>query len=135
MSTLDISFSPDSLKQITAYAGFPVLLSQEVQAAMDEGGKIIVSASRAAMHWKNPTGALSDSMYARASSPFEIIAGSDLPYARRRHDGFEGADSLGRVYHDVGQPYLADAMSQHEQDILSLLDHGVEAALQRMVNS
>lgn len=134
MSDLSISFSPDSLKQITAYAGFPVLLSAEVQAAMGQGGQIIVSASRAAMHWRNPTGQLSANMYVRADSPFEIIVGNDLPYALRRHEGFSGmTDSLGRFYpHDPGQPYLQQPMDDNEPAILNLLDAGVEKALERM---
>lgn len=129
MSVLDISFTPESLSEIARFAGIPMLISQEVQQAMERGSDILIQSAQGNMHWKNPTGALESSIRRMSESPYEIIVGSDLPYAARREYGFHGADSLGRVYNDEGAFFLTQAMNDNEQQILILIDQAVEKAM------
>lgn len=129
MSMLDISFTPQSIAEIAKFAGMPVLISKEVQAAMERGADILIQSAQGNMHWKNPTGALEGSIRRMSDSPYEIIVGSDLPYAARREFGFHGADSLGRIYNDEGAFFLTQAMNDNEQSILILIDQAVEQAM------
>jgi hypothetical protein len=129
MSILDMSLAPASLTEIAQFAGISTLLQPEVQHAMEQGSDIIIAASRANMNWKNPSGDLESSMRRMSETPYEIVAGSDLPYARRREQGFDGADSLGRVYHDVGAFFLSSAMEDNEQQVLTLIENAVNKTL------
>lgn len=125
MSILSLEFSPDSLREIARFAGIPALLAPQVQAAMDQGAEIIVAASQGNMHWKNPTGRLEASMHRIVQTPYSIIVGSDLPYARRRELGFSGTDSRGRTYNDKGAFFLTQAIEDNERTVLILLDDAV----------
>lgn len=129
MSILDMSFSPQSLAEIAQFAGISTLLQPEVQQALEQGSDIIIQASQQNMNWKNPSGDLEESMQRISESPYEIIIGSDLPYARRREEGFDGADSLGRVYHDPGAFFLTSAMDESEQQVLQLIGQAVNHTL------
>lgn len=44
--------------------------------------------------------------------------GTDVPYGRRIEEGFAGADSLGRVYDQPGQPYLGPALDGNVDDFV-----------------
>lgn len=43
----------------------------------------------------------------------EVYVGTNLEYARRIEYGFNGADSLGRVYNQAAQPYLRPAIDEN----------------------
>lgn len=47
-----------------------------------------------------------------SSEGLSIIVGSEQPYARRIELGFEGADSLNRVYHQAPQPYIEPVLDE-----------------------
>jgi hypothetical protein len=47
----------------------------------------------------------------------EVHVGTNVEYARRIELGFVGADSLGRVYNQEGQPYLLPALEQNKGEI------------------
>lgn len=134
MSDFSLSFDPQALKEIVAFAGFPILMSQEVQAAMQEAGALLVESARNNMHWQNPIGALESSMQVMVDSPYEIEVGSNLPYARRREFGFSGmVDRLGRFYpHDPGAFYMEAAAYETHDQVLMLIDAAVERALSRI---
>lgn len=134
MSFLDVSFDQRSISEIAQMYGFQILLSPEVQAAMKSGGDALVEAMRNNMHWQNSTGALSDSLYPIQDSPYEIRAGSNLPYAARRNWGFSGkTDSLGRLFvNDPGAYYAENGMADASQPILGGMDDGISAALARL---
>lgn len=42
----------------------------------------------------------------------EVFVGTNVEYARRTEFGFQGADSLGRVYDQAAQPYLRPAVDE-----------------------
>jgi HK97 gp10 family phage protein len=42
-----------------------------------------------------------------------VYVGTDVEYARRIEFGFEGADALGRTYHQPAQPYLRPAIDEN----------------------
>lgn len=134
MSFLDVSFDPQSISAIAQMYGFNVLLSPEVQQAMNDGGQTLVDALRNNMHWMNPTGALSDSWAPLQTSPYEIQVGSADPKAARRNWGFSGqTDSLGRYYaSDPGAFYIENGMAEASPQILSNIDDAVSQALARM---
>jgi hypothetical protein len=134
MAEFSLSFSPESIAEIARFATFPVLLSNEVQSAMQQGGDLLVPAIRGAMNWQNPTGALEESIHPITDSPYEIQIGSDLPYARRRNWGFSGqADSLGRYYaNDPGMYFMENGMQSQQQAVLQLIDAAVNRALAKL---
>ena len=117
-----MSWDPASLNQITQLVGFQGINSPEMQQAMGESGTLLQQAVQNAMNWQNPTGALEGSIEPVQDSPYEIQVGSDLPYARRRDWGFDGADSLGRVYHDEGAFYMERGMDAATPDIQEKLN-------------
>lgn len=127
-----MSFDPKSLSEIAQFAGWSVYLSDEVQQALSEGGSLLVDAARGAMHWQNPTGALEESIHAIPESKTDLLVGSDLIYARRRNWGFNGADSLGRVYHDQGAFFMETAMDQEQSTILASVEDAVSRACNRL---
>jgi hypothetical protein len=130
----EMSFDPQSLSEIARFAGFPTYLSDEVQQALSEAGSLLVASAQANMNWKNGTGALLSSIAVTSESPYEVIIGSDLPYARRREYGFTGlTDSLGRTFKDdPGAFYMTNAMQDNQSAILASVDAGVERALNRL---
>ena len=133
---LSMSFSPESMKELVAFAGFGTMLSEEVQTALKQGGQIIVDAS-VANTWEvfaNPSGALASTLGVVVDSPFEIDVGSNSPYAARREFGYSGkTDSRGRYYaNDPAKPYLQPALDDNQQSVLQLIDVAVERALNRV---
>ena len=46
-----------------------------------------------------------------------VEVGTNLVYARRVEYGFNGADSLGRVYHQAAQPYLEPACEAKAREV------------------
>lgn len=51
--------------------------------------------------------------------------GFDPAYARRIEYGFEGADSLGRVYHQPAQPYMRPAWDEHKDEAVQAIKDSV----------
>jgi len=132
----ELSFTPESLKEIVQFAGFSTLLSEEVQGTMRATGEKLAAAAQEKT-WEvfaNPTGTLASTIQPILESPYEIRIGSDSPYARRREYGFSGmTDSLGRFYaHDPAKPYMGPTLAENEQAILQLMDEAVQRALARM---
>ena len=99
--------------------GYGQSLEASMYAAMQDVVEILVAASQGNMHWKNPSGDLEDSISEDSSviDAWHAEIGSSLPYAARRNWGFDGADSLGRVYHDLGAFFLDNALTDHSLDI------------------
>lgn len=56
----------------------------------------------------------------------------DAPYARRIEIGFHGTDSLGRNYHQAGQPYLRPAYEEGRMSAMQrtadLLERAMKSA-------
>lgn len=55
------------------------------------------------------TGTLRRSIHVLPTGPLSREIGPNTPYARRIEFGFNGADRLGRVFHQAGRPYLTPA--------------------------
>jgi hypothetical protein len=123
-----ISWSPESLKQIAQLVGMAGMLTPAIQQALSKGADTIIKASQDNMPWG--PGPLYDSMQKMSASPWEIDIGSDLPYAHRREFSFKGPDRLGRMFpNDPAAFFLTDALAAHQDDILELLQQGIEATL------
>jgi hypothetical protein len=132
-----MSFDPKSISEIAQFYGFPTLLSEEVQAAMQDAADTLVASVRGNMHWQNPTGALEASIHKVNDSPYEIEIGSDLPYSRRREFGFSGmSDSLGRYFpYDPPAYYFAAAAMQEQQNVFGSIEAAAQRAIDRLGNS
>lgn len=63
----------------------------------------------------------------------EVYVGTNLEYARRIEYGFNGADSLGRVYNQAAQPYLRPAVDENsgavQQEVADALLDLINAAV------
>lgn len=132
-----MSFDPQSLKEIAQFAGFPVLLSEEVQQAEQELGDLIIQKTHdnaMSRFATNTPGGLADSFFNLEQSPYELEVGSDKPYAHRLDAGFDGADSLGRVYHNDPTLFFSDAITEVETsgEGMEILQAAVYKALDRM---
>ncbi len=137
-----LSFDPQSLKEIAAFAGFGVLLSEEIQQAEQQVGELIVTKTHdnaMARFVNNSPGGLAESFGIVPQSPYELLVGSDKPHAHRRDQGFgiggtAATDSLGRVYHDKPYLYFSDAVSEVETsgEGMEILQAAVYTAIERV---
>src|SRR5581483_8963637 len=132
-----LSFDEQSMKEISLFAGLGIVLSEEVQHAEQQVGQLIIQRTQdngLARFAQNSPGGLAESFVMTNVSPYEIEVGSDAPHAHRRDKGFDGADSLGRVYHDPPYLYFSDAVDSVSSDGsgMGILQTGVEQAMGRM---
>lgn len=54
-----------------------------------------------------------------------VEVGTDVEYARRIEYGFNGADSLGRVYHQAARPYLEPACEAKSGDVEKKVEEAI----------
>jgi hypothetical protein len=132
-----MSFDEASMKEISLFAGLGILLTEEMQQAEQQVGQLIIQRTQDngyARFAQNSPGGLAESFVMTNVSPYEIEVGSDKPYAHRRDAGFDGADSLGRVYHDQPTWFFSDAVNSVSTDGsgMELLQGAAYAALARM---
>jgi len=80
------------------------------------GALIVVNSAKEKAHYK--TGNLKRSIHEepgeRTKTTAIVKVGTDVEYARREEFGFIGKDSLGRVYHYAGKPYLRPAIDENK---------------------
>ncbi len=100
-----------SLRKIAVLMGADARLVTETESALDDISDAILTEIPRQMHWRHSSGALADSFGRSKRSGYRAV-GSDLPYSRRREEGFSGrTDSLGRTYrNDPGAFYLQRAV-------------------------
>lgn len=132
-----LSFDENALKEIAQFAGFAALLSPEVQQAEAQISDLIIQKTHdnaLARFMQNSPGGLAESFYATNTSPYEIEVATDKPYGHRRDAGFDGADSLGRVYHDKPTWFFTDAVHEVEDsgEGMGILQDATMAALEKM---
>ncbi len=129
--SLDISILLDqsSIAALGRIKGASARLDAELEKALDGTAADLEAAIPANMNWQNPSGALAGS-FSTTSTTLQREIGSELPYSRRRDRGFVGADSLGRVYNDVGAFYAQSAIEQVAGgNMLDRFDQGLDNAL------
>jgi hypothetical protein len=137
MTQFSMQFDPEALKSIAAFAGFAALLSPEIQQAEQQLGQLIITKTHdngLARFAQNSPGGLAESFSMSGVSPMEVEVGTDKPYGHRLDEGFDGADSLGRVYHNPPTWFFTDAVHEVEDsgEGMGLLQAGVERAFMRM---
>ena len=130
-------FDEASMKEIAMLASPGIFLDPAMQQTEAQIADLIIQKTHDnAMERfvNNSPGGLAESFQKVGLSPFEIEVGSDKPYARRRDLGFDGADSLGRVYHDKPYLYFSDAVNEVESsgEGMGILQTGVQQALGKM---
>lgn len=128
-SLFTLTFDQASLSEIAQMYGFKTLLAPAVQKAMGQGAELIAKKAQENT-WEvfaNPMGDLAATIQVVPQSNYEVIVGSDSPYAARREFGFSGmTDSLGRYYaNDPAKPYLGPAMESEKTAVLLLIDAAV----------
>src|SRR5258708_3979425 len=112
-----MAFDEASMRQIAQFAGFGVLLSEEVQVAEHKLADLIISKTHdngMARFAQNSPGGLAESFYQVQGSGMEVEVGTDKPYGRRLDQGFDGTDSLGRQYHNLPTLFFSDAITEVE---------------------
>src|SRR6266566_5061281 len=118
-----------SLRKIAVLMGAETRLVTESESALDDISDAILREIPRQMHWRHSSGALADS-FGRAKRASYRAVGSDLPYARRREEGFSGrTDSLGRTYrNDPGAFYLQRAIKVVDAQVPTRLVQAADRA-------
>lgn len=133
----EMSFAPQSIKEIRAFYGFPVLLAEEVQVAMHLGGELLVRKAQEKTWevFEHPSGELASEIEEVQGSPYEVQIVSKAKYSERREKGFSGmTDSLGRYYpNDIAKPFMLPTLEDNEQEVMIMIEQGVARSLQRLV--
>jgi hypothetical protein len=129
-----MTFDPQSMKEIIAFAGFPILLTEEVHVAEQQLADLIIQKTHdngMSRFAQNSPGGLAESFYQVPQSLYEVEVGSDLPYAHRLDAGFNSTDSLGRTYHQQPTWFFSDAITEVENsgEGMGILQEAVYAAL------
>lgn len=122
-------FEPKALRDIARLEGWQPAFARRLAEVMPQNAQAVIDEIPNVTHWQNGTGTLDTSFYVMESSPYNVVFGSDLPYAHRRWKGFDGADSLGRVYHDKGDEFIERAIDRAEPKVSALTE---DAALSTM---
>lgn len=125
-------FEPKALRDIARMDGWQPAFAGQLAKVMPQNAQAIIDEIPNVTNWKNPTGTLDSSFYVMESSPYNAVFGSDLPYAHRRDRGFDGTDSLGRVYHDVGAHYIEKAIDRAEPRVEEQTYGAAQAALEEI---
>ena len=107
---LGIAFEPNLLGVISQFSQFQATLTKHISTATEKSAGAIGDAGIANMHWINPTGALEGSIGVVMNDPYNAYIGTPLIYGPRREWGFEGPDSLGRVFNDPGAFFFTFAL-------------------------
>jgi len=118
-----------SLRKIAVLMGAETRLVTETESALDDISGAITREIPNQMHWKHSNGALADS-FGRVKRASYRAVGSDLPYSRRREEGFSGrTDSLGRTYrNDPGAFYLQRAIKVVDAQVAARLVQAADRA-------
>lgn len=132
MDSLTIAFDSQSIREMAMIAGVPTLLNEKIQGTMRRVGSYLTEKGQAKTWevFRNPSGKLASTIHPVRPSPYEVQIQVDSPYGRRREEGFDGEDSLGRVYHDLPEPYLSPTLQEETpvveawftEDIQQVLD-------------
>ena len=75
------------------------------------------------------SGTLRRSWHTTSVGPYEANVGPTMIYARRIELGFEGPDSLGRVYHQAPKPYVRPAYDETFPQIRPFFVTSIAAAI------
>jgi len=120
---INVAFDAASLGIIDHLGQFGTFLEPEIASAMTKIGDLLVAAAEANTWtaFQNPTGHLASQIAAQLQGPLEVIITVDVPYAWRLEEGFHGADSLGRVYDEVAEPYAMPALMANEDEIMVIV--------------
>jgi hypothetical protein len=131
---LSMSFDSASLKRIQSLEGFEQFLEPKMTDAMNFIVAMVQSDAQAYMYgsFKNAQGPLEDAVQTSVPNMYTGIISNDMPYAWRREEGFDGADSLGRNYHDSGIHYFANTLKQDKPIIWAELEKAVQFSLDEM---
>ena len=129
MTTFTGMFEPQSLRALTHLEGWQHAYAETLNRVNPQAAQAIIDEIPQVTEWVNPTGKLDHSFVVMQKSPYMLTFGSPLPYAARRQFGFEGADSLGRVYHDEGAFYIDKAIAAASDTVENLYIDGTEKTL------
>ena len=129
-----IAFDSQSIRAMALIAGVPSLLNEEIQGTMRRVGPYLTTKAQAKTWevFRAPTGKMASTIHPVKPSPYEVQIQVDSPYGRRREEGFDGADSLGRVYHDLPEPYLAPTLEEETPVVEAMFDEGIQQVLDRI---
>lgn len=143
MTRIEITGLKDLVKKLEslgAETAGPIL-----ENAVRSGAQLVQNDARIRGPYANPkpdnelTGTLRRSIHIEvettAPGRAEATIGTDLVYAARVEFGFEGADSLGRVYHQPPKPYLRPALDENEPAIQREIGEALKQLIERVAGS
>lgn len=124
---ISAGFDPTSLTAIERFVGFEARLETEMGPALGKVGALLVQTSIANtwVAFQNPTGHLAGEIGWTQTSSMGGEVTVNVPYAWRLEMGFEGADSLGRVYSNQAEPYVEPAMIANQDEIVMIMHDAV----------
>lgn len=127
---LDAAFDTRSLGMLGRFPRFQKFLEDEMAPAMDTIGSLVAQSAETNTWtaFQNPTGVLAGTIGYKVTSPMSVSLIIKSPYGARREFGFYGADSLGRVYNDLPEPYAIPAINENEVEIVAQIRHAANMA-------
>lgn len=124
---LSIGFQPDLLGIMKQFDGFEPIFRKHIAIATEKSGGLVATGIQGYMDFKNPTGALEDSVEVIMKNEYMAYIGSGLPYAHRREWSFKGPDSLGRMFpHDPATHMVRKAIKDSSV-LVGVIDYYIEA--------
>lgn len=127
---INVGYDASSFATIARFAQFQHYLETEISAVQPQIGTLLVQAAQdnTWTAFQNPLGNLAGNITYQIvdSMTGELIV--NVPYAWRLEMGFEGADSLGRVYHNAPEPYAMPALTANEDRIAAMMGTGAANA-------
>jgi hypothetical protein len=126
-----IAFDSQSIREMALIAGVPILLNEKIQGTMRRVSSYLTEKAQAKTWevFRNPTGKLASTIHPVRPSPYEAQIAVDSPYGRRREEGFDGADSLGRIYHDLPEPYLEPTLLEETAQVEAWFSEDIQQVL------
>lgn len=113
---MELQITSNALGVVAKLAGFREILESELLTATSQSLDALENEAVNYMYatFINAQGPLESAFYQVIEMGGQWIEGrliNPLAYAWRRERGFDGADSLGRVYHDKGIAYMEHSLN------------------------
>lgn len=124
---VSIAFQPDLLGILSQFSQFEETLKKHIAIATEKSGGLVATGIQGYMDFKQPTGALEDSVEVQMQSEYMAWIGSALPYAHRREWSFKGPDSLDRMFPSDPATHMARKAIKDSSVLVGVIDFYIEA--------
>ncbi len=127
---INVGYDASSFATIARFAQFQHYLETEMSAVLPQIGGLLVQTTQdnTWTAFQNPTGNLAGNITYQLTGPMSLEVVVNVPYAWRLEAGFDGADSLGRIYNNPAEPYAGPALTASEDQIVTMMGTGAANA-------